>query len=202
MPTPMPIIAVTCGANDGMSMKRASRLTTARPIPMPNSAVMIGRPIASTDPNAINRMKTAASITDELARRLRLVGEHRAAQLDLQLLRVRLLDDVAHMRGEIDRYVVGLQVELQVGVRDLAVARDLPLAAGRVRRSHRNDVLRLQRAAGRRRPSRSDSAPRRRARCRRRAPRTRAHRDHLSETHRFRARRTRAATRFPAARTS
>ena len=27
---------------------------------MPNSAVMIGRPIASTDPNAINRMSTAA----------------------------------------------------------------------------------------------------------------------------------------------
>ena len=31
-------------------------------MPMPNSAVMIGRPIASTEPNATSRMKTAASI--------------------------------------------------------------------------------------------------------------------------------------------
>ena len=35
-------------------------MTTASPMPMPNSAVMIGRPIASSDPNAISRMRTAA----------------------------------------------------------------------------------------------------------------------------------------------
>ncbi len=56
----MPIIAVTCGANDGTSVKRASNVTIASPMPMPNRAVMIGRPMASTDPNAIKRMSTAA----------------------------------------------------------------------------------------------------------------------------------------------
>ena len=60
MPTPMPIIAVTCGANEGTSSTRASRLTNASPSPIPNNAVMIGRPIASSDPNAISRMTTAA----------------------------------------------------------------------------------------------------------------------------------------------
>ena len=34
---------------------------SATPVPSPNSAVTIGRPIASTDPNAINKMMTAAS---------------------------------------------------------------------------------------------------------------------------------------------
>ncbi len=62
MPTPMPISAVTCGANDGTSKTLASRLTKASPIPMPNNAVMIGMPIASNEPNAINRMMTAARI--------------------------------------------------------------------------------------------------------------------------------------------
>ena len=52
---------------------------------MPKSAVMIGRPIASTDPNAINRMKHRGEDADRLARGLRLVGEHRAAELDLQI---------------------------------------------------------------------------------------------------------------------
>ena len=56
----MPIIAVTCGANDGMSITAANSVTIASPMPMPNSAVMIGSPIASSDPNAISRMSTAA----------------------------------------------------------------------------------------------------------------------------------------------
>ncbi len=56
----MPIIAVTCGANDGTSVNRASSVTMARPVPMPNIAVMIGRPMASTDPNAIKRIRIAA----------------------------------------------------------------------------------------------------------------------------------------------
>jgi len=60
MPTPIPIIAVTCGAKEGTSVNRASSVTIASPMPMPNSAVMIGSPIARTDPNAINKMSTAA----------------------------------------------------------------------------------------------------------------------------------------------
>ena len=56
----MPIIAVTCGANDGTSVKRANSVTIASPLPMPNSAVMIGSPIARTEPNAISKMTTAA----------------------------------------------------------------------------------------------------------------------------------------------
>jgi len=60
MPTPIPIIAVTWGANEGTSSTRARMFTNARPIPIPNSAVMIGRPIARRDPNAISRMNTAA----------------------------------------------------------------------------------------------------------------------------------------------
>ena len=61
MPTPIPIIAVTCGAKDGMSRTCANRLTNARPRPMPKSAVMVGSPMARTDPNAIRRMMMAAS---------------------------------------------------------------------------------------------------------------------------------------------
>ncbi len=35
--------------------------TIANPVPMPSNAVKIGRPIASTDPNASSRMTTAAT---------------------------------------------------------------------------------------------------------------------------------------------
>ena len=124
MPTPMPIIAVTCGANDGTSSTRARSVTTASPIPMPNSAVMIGRPIASSEPNAISRMKTAASMPIASLAGCVWSVNIVPAELDLQRVgssRPSTID--AHVRREIDRHVVGLHVEQDLGVGDLAVLR-------------------------------------------------------------------------------
>ena len=68
---------------------------------------------------------------DRLARRLRLIGEHRAAELYLQARRVRVLGDGAHVRCEVERDVVRLDVEEDLRVRDLAVASD-EAASGRL----------------------------------------------------------------------
>ena len=61
MPTPRPIIVATELAQSGTSTMLASRLPAARPTPTPNSAVASGRPIATSDPNAISRMIAAMS---------------------------------------------------------------------------------------------------------------------------------------------
>jgi hypothetical protein len=61
MPTPMPIIASVWFENVGIVMRFTVSPTRAMPQPMPNSAVMIGRPMASTEPNASSRMIAAAS---------------------------------------------------------------------------------------------------------------------------------------------
>jgi len=78
---------------------------------------------------------------DRFALRLRLVGEHRAPELDLEVRGVRLFHQIAHVRGEVDRHVVGLHVELDLGVCDLAVGRE-ELRPTRFVRSHdRRNVL-------------------------------------------------------------
>ena len=62
MPTPMPIIATIAVVKSGMAMGLLSSVTMAVAQPSPNSAVPIGRPIASTEPKAMIRMTTAARI--------------------------------------------------------------------------------------------------------------------------------------------
>ena len=61
MPTPMPIIATAAVVKSGMSMRLRTTRTSAMPVPIPNSAVPMGSPIASTEPNAMRRMTIAAS---------------------------------------------------------------------------------------------------------------------------------------------
>ena len=60
MPTPMPIMAASWVANSGTEVAWESSSTTAKPTPMPNRAVRMGRPMASTEPKAISRMTMAA----------------------------------------------------------------------------------------------------------------------------------------------
>ncbi len=60
MPTPMPIIATIAVVKSGMAIGLLSSVTSAVAMPRPNSAVPIGRPIASTEPKAMMRMMTAA----------------------------------------------------------------------------------------------------------------------------------------------
>ena len=61
MPTPSPIIVANTGATDPMSVIDAITCTIEMPIPRPRSAVRIGSPIATTEPNANSRITTAAS---------------------------------------------------------------------------------------------------------------------------------------------
>ena len=60
MPTPSPIMAMISGANTGVVTTWDSRSSTAKPMAMPNKAVMMGRPMATTEPNASNMMMMAA----------------------------------------------------------------------------------------------------------------------------------------------
>jgi hypothetical protein len=57
----MPIIDANAGVKLLMASPRASRRTTTRPVPRLNSAVTIGRPIATTDPKAMSRIAPTAS---------------------------------------------------------------------------------------------------------------------------------------------
>ncbi len=56
----MPIIEASWGVKFGTFMKLANSRTRPRLMPMPNSAIKIGRPIASNDPNVMSRMMIAA----------------------------------------------------------------------------------------------------------------------------------------------
>jgi hypothetical protein len=60
MPTPMPIIAAISGAKVGTTRRWVTSSRSAMPIPRPNRAVMIGRPMATTDPKASSMMRMAA----------------------------------------------------------------------------------------------------------------------------------------------
>ena len=61
MPTPSPIIVASTGATVPMSVNDAITCTSEMPTPRPKSAVRIGSPMATTEPNANNRITTAAS---------------------------------------------------------------------------------------------------------------------------------------------
>ncbi len=60
MPTPSPIMAMISGAKVGVVMTWDSRSSTAKAMAMPNRAVMMGRPMATTDPKASSMMMMAA----------------------------------------------------------------------------------------------------------------------------------------------
>ncbi len=77
---------------------------------------------------------------DRLARGLRLLGEHRAAEFHLQPRRIRVLGDRAHVRCEVERDVVRLHVEEDLRVRDLSVARHEAASGRLVRRCHAHHV--------------------------------------------------------------
>ena len=56
----MPIMAAISGAKFGTTRKWVTSSSRATPIPSPNSAVMMGRPIATTEPKASSMMMMAA----------------------------------------------------------------------------------------------------------------------------------------------
>ncbi len=60
MPTPMPIIVASVVAKLCSGYTCVSRPMIGRPTAMPASATTIGSTIASTEPNAMSRMRIAA----------------------------------------------------------------------------------------------------------------------------------------------
>ena len=60
MPTPSPIIVAIVVAMEEMSKKFVSTVTVERPTSRPTSAVPIGTPMATTEPNAISSTIIAA----------------------------------------------------------------------------------------------------------------------------------------------
>ena len=95
MPTPRPIIAASCGANSAVSKTWVPSVTRLRPTPSANSAVRIGRPIATTEPKVSSRMTTAASRPiakeESPSSSARDFLDRLAAELDLQAVAVGLL---------------------------------------------------------------------------------------------------------------
>ena len=77
---------------------------------------------------------------DRLARGLRLLREHRAAQLDLEPRRVCILGDRSHVRCKVERDVVRPHVEQDFRVRNPAPLSDEAGARGFVRRRDADDV--------------------------------------------------------------
>ena len=61
MPTPRPIMVPRSGATVGTSMTAATNVMPERPIASPSSAVPMGSPAATTEPNAKSRMTTDTS---------------------------------------------------------------------------------------------------------------------------------------------
>ena len=62
MPTPSPIMAIISGAKIGTFRTWLSRSSSAKPMAMPNRAVRMGSPMATTEPNAISMMIMAPRI--------------------------------------------------------------------------------------------------------------------------------------------
>ena len=60
MPTPMPIMAAISGEKFGTVSTCVRSSSRATPMPSPASAVMTGRPMATTDPKASSMMRMAA----------------------------------------------------------------------------------------------------------------------------------------------
>ena len=61
MPTPSPIIAATVEVKSAVGSSAETTGMRLSDNPIPISALMIGRPIATTDPKAINKITTAAA---------------------------------------------------------------------------------------------------------------------------------------------
>ena len=62
MPTPRPIMANISGAKIGTFKMWLRRSSSAKPMAIPNSAVRIGRLIATTEPKAMSMMIIAPTI--------------------------------------------------------------------------------------------------------------------------------------------
>ena len=60
MPTPSPIMELRMGAEVDTSSCVASSVMSAVPVARPNSAIPMGSPMPTTEPNVTRRMSTAA----------------------------------------------------------------------------------------------------------------------------------------------
>ena len=60
MPTPMPIMMAISGEKFGTTSRWVTSSSRAMPTPRPASAVMMGRPMATIEPNASSMMRMAA----------------------------------------------------------------------------------------------------------------------------------------------
>src|SRR6478735_7963720 len=99
MPTPRPIMAAICGVNSGMVVRLDTNTTRALPDARPTRAVPMGRPIASTDPNAIKRMMAAECLGGGHL----LLLERLAAVLDPQTLELDLGSQCLDLVRAVDR---------------------------------------------------------------------------------------------------
>ena len=145
MPTPIPIIAASCVVNSGATITFDNSAQIANPQPMPKSAVRIGRPIASSEPNATSRMMIAARSPMTSGRPTEAPDlEHPSAELEGDavdaLAGVGCSDDV--LGGGLVDFARAL-LELDVGVGDLPVGCDLARAFGRVRARGAADLVDL-----------------------------------------------------------
>ena len=68
MPTPIPIMAANAGVNELIASTRAASKISRSPVARLNSAVTMGRPIATAEPNAIKRMTAPAASPTNSAR--------------------------------------------------------------------------------------------------------------------------------------
>ena len=106
------------------------------PVPRPNSAVPMGRPIAITEPNAISRMIAAARRPSAS-----LSGISKFANISPPYSMVRPSSSCGSPSrsisvAEIDRGLVIAVADLQLGERDLLVVGDLTSVSCRVRTRH------------------------------------------------------------------
>ena len=144
MPTPRPIIAAIGGVKSGIERHVAEQVpTSAEPTPRPNSAVPIGRPIASTEPKARIRMMTAASTPS-----ISLAGssnsrEQLAAVLDDHALgQVERVAFIADGRAEVGELLERAVTDVEGGEGDRAVLGDLLGPVGVERAGDRDALLR------------------------------------------------------------
>ena len=83
MPTPMPIIDATWAVKSGVCTTFDQSVTQPSAVTMPAIAVTIGRPMATTEPNAIEQDEHRREDAEHLAGRRASVGEAVTEELDL-----------------------------------------------------------------------------------------------------------------------
>ena len=88
MPTPMPIMAPSVTAKSGTDMTFESRVMMPAPIPTPNSATPIGRPMAGTEPNEEDQDVDCEAETDQLGFGRFELAERLATDLHLETIDV------------------------------------------------------------------------------------------------------------------